>query len=653
MLKITRKDSALSVETMGGILSWDAQCGGQISQLVLKDGLAAHPLLAPRQVLPNLEFTIDGRRVSLLQARAKLEVTATLPDYLKISAQAELLNGALRIDQEYELHEEGLLFCNFAVELASGKKIELGNCSFNPALDTAGCRHARWGYFTRQPKYKRDYSTIHAFATFSLFHPAGESCDERELLPYVSADLGWADTRFFSNHLELVLEDWTAFNDGPLTQTRTQIRGEPGALKLNWHFHDGPTVTINGPYRYRNRWGLNFARARTESGPGADPAVRNNALGARICHCMYPYARGGDRWPLISMPLKQIPEQPPQTFKGNPELARVDEAKRAGANLMILHQFWMRNPGSNNEPPADYLPFDPDWLRAFTNRCHELDLRVLYYGRGTEMWLEYSTFFEDFLKPDRDGLYIDWNGPFNMGYIKCSPLHVSLHNYFHFTKALRRRVGPGGLLVGHTASPTQVSSASFDANLGGEISVRHTELLSNPESAAYFGQLDCSGAHLISGNLPDRIAFSSARATALCAALGMASHPFMEPGVPFDQRVAFVKPLWDAQNSLAGNIVRLHNPAYSPTRAVSTENEHLFPSLWQADRGQALLLVTNMAETAQSGSVTLNLGELDVPKNASVRALAIDGIFPAARPAGNAVQLEKMPALGIAALLIG
>ncbi len=653
MLKLTRQGSVITVETMGGLVAWDAQGGGQISQFILKDALAGHPVLAPGQVLPDLQFTIAGRRVSLREARAELEVTAGYPDYLILAARAELLAGALRISQEYEIHEEGVVFCNFAVEIPGGKKLELNQCAFEIALDTRSCRKRRWGYFTRQPKYKRDYSTLHAFATYSLFHPAGEACDERELLPYISADLGWEGTRFFSNHLELLMEDCTAFNDGPRSQTRTRIESAGGALRVGWHFHDGPAVTINGPYRYRNRWGLAFSRARTECGAGADPAARNNALGARICHCMYPYARGGERWPFISMPLKQIPEQPPQTFLGNPELARADEAKQAGADTLILHQFWMRNPGSNNEPPADYQPCDPEWLRAFTRRCRDLGLRVLYYGRGTEMWLAYSTFFEDFLERDRDGLYLDWNGPFNMGYLKCSPLHVSLHNYFHFTKNLRRRVGPGGLLVGHTASPTQVSSACFDANLGGEISVRHNELLSDPESAAYFGQLACSGAHLISGNLPDRIAFSSPRAAALCAALGMASHPFLEPGVAFAERMAFLKPLWEALNSLPGKITRLHNPAFSPTRAVSTEAERLFPSLWQADRGQALLLVTNLAETPQSGTVQVKLGELEVPKQASLRTLAVDGTFRAARIDGSAVRLDNLPALGLSAVLIG
>ncbi len=160
------------------------------------------------------------------------------------------------------------------------------------------------------------------------------------------------------------------------------------------------------------------------------------------------------------------------------------------------------------------------------------------------------------------------------------------------------------------------------------------------------------GAHLISGNLPDRIAFSSPKAAAICAALGMTSHPFMEPGVEFSERVAFIKPLWDAMNSLPGRVVRLHNPAYIPTRAVGTEAEHLYPSLWQSDGGKALLLVTNMAEDSQSGAVELDIGELDVSGNATVRTLPIDGCFAGAEVDGQTVRLNAMPSLKIAALLI-
>lgn len=653
MLKLSCEGSTIRIETMGGILTWDARCGGQISEFTVKDELFSHPLLGEGRALPDLRLMVNGKYLCLSEVHAEMTVTREASDYAKLMTRATLYDGALNITQEYEIHEEGALFCNLSVDTPAGNSFDLSDCSLNLAIDVRDTRNARWGYYTRQPKYKRDYSTLHAFSLFSVFRKPADICDERELFPFISLDLGWEATRFFSSHLEFFLEDWTSFNDGPLTQTCTRVGQEDGFWQAHWHFHEGSTVRVKGSYRYRNRWGFMFGRARTQSGPEIDPAVRNNTLGCNICHCLYPYVRQGDKWPWVSMPIKQIPEQPPQTFKGNPDLSRVDEAKQLGANTVILHQFWMKNPGSNNEPVADYRPFDPEWLRAFTERCHQLDMRVAYYIRGTEMWVEYSTFFNDFLKKDWDGMYADWNSPFCMGYVKCSPLHVSLHNYFHFTKALRRRVGAGGILMGHSGNACLIASACFDAAVGGEVSVRHDELLSNPESSVYFGGVNYVGGHLISGNLPDRIAFSSAKATAICAALGITSHPFMEPDIAFSERMAFIKPLWDAMNSLPGKVVRLHNPAYIPTQAVSTEADHLFPSLWQADSGKALLLVTNIAETSQSGVVELKLSELDMPKNATAQPLSISGTFTKAKVAGNTVRLENIPSLKFAALLIG
>ena len=627
MLKAHRRGSTFTVETGGGRLVWDALRGGLITDFSVRNALEQRPLVPPGGVLADVTASVNGALVRLSDGHAEMQVTKRLQDYLVLSTRTRLADGRLEIVQDYEVHEEGAVFVHLAISVSSGAALDLADIAI-PVRLKADARKARWGYYTRQPKYKRDYSTIHAFVGFSLFRALAEGDDLRELLPYVSLDLGWEKTRFFSNRLEFLMEDWTAFGDGPATDTRSQIRTDGGVFQLDWHFHEGRALRVTGPYRYRNRWALIFGRARSERAADSDPAVRNTLLGCRICHCMYPYARLGDRWPWVSMPIKQIPEQPPQLYRGNPELRRVDEAAALGANTMIIHQFWMRNPGSNNEPIADYIPNDRRWLKAFVARCHRAGMRVLFYARGTEMWQMYSPFFEEFLRPGVDGLYVDWNTPFCMGYVKCSPLHVSAHNYFHFAKALRMRVGPGGALIGHTGNSNLLAYAPFDAAIGGEFSVRHDELLTHPESTAYFAGLDCMGGHLISGNLPDRLLFSSPKAAAVCAAFGMASHPFMEPGVPFAERVAFIKPLWDSLAALKGQVTRLHNPAYIPTCAVSMGTESLYPSLWENDRGQALLLVTNLGDQPASGTIEVDRRALEVKRNARLRPLPIEGTVP-------------------------
>ena len=653
MLTLRREGNTLSVETMSGIVTWDASRGGEITGLAVKNDLRTHELLSDGRTVPGLEVTADGKRLRTVDLQAEIAVTSQDADVIRIKTCVKLHDGAIEVSGEYEIHQEGAVFCNLAMDTPSGKRFELGAASLNVSLDTRDATQKRWAYCSREPKYKRDYSTVHAFPSFVSSLAMSEQVDERELFSLFLVDLGWGDVRFYSNHVEFFIEDWTSYNDGPLSQTRTRAGEEDGLWQGHWHFHEGQTVTVNGAYRYRNRWGFAFGRARTHSGPTVDPAVRNNALGAKICHAFYPHVTLGDKWPWVSMPLKQIPEQPPQNFVGNPALSRADEAKALGADTMILHQFWMRNPGQNNEPPADYQPRDPEWLKAFTDHCHKLDMRVLYYVRGTEMWQNYNTFFEDFLERDLDGLYMDWNTPFCMGQVKCSPLHVSMHNFFHFAKSVRERVGSGGLLIGHTSNASMIGTGVFDAALSGEVSVRHDELLTDPSNTAYYANLNNCGGHLISGNYPDRIAFSSPHAMAICAAMGMTSHPFMEPDIPFDERVAFVKPLWDAMNLLPGKVVRLHNPAYIPTAAVATQAEHLYPSLWQSDAGKALLLVTNVSSEAQSGTVELKLNELDVGSGASVEPCPIPGAFTAAKPDGDKVQIDGVPPDQFAAFLIG
>lgn len=654
MLQITRKGQTVTVETLGGRVTIDGQRGGQLAELTIRDELRSHPLLAKGATIPDLQFVLDGQRAELSRARARLEIVAREADFVRILATAALGGGAVEVTQEYEVHEEGILFAHLCLHVPSGRRVMLGDGSLSVALDLASVRRARWGHFMRDYTFKRDFTSLHALPMFKGFLALDESREFPELLPLVSADLGWEGTRFYSSHLEFFLEDWAPFGDGPRqAQTATGVGRRGGRWEIAWQLFRGRPAALNGPYRYRNRWGLVFGRARTEAGPGADPAVRNNAMGSKVCHLKVPYGQKGYRWPWVSMPIKQVAEQADQLFVANPPVACVDEAADLGANLMIVHQFWMRNPGSNNEPVADYQPKDPRWLRAFTRRCHDRGMRVMYYARGTEMWFQYSPFFEEYLEKDRDGIYIDWNTPFAMGAVRCSPMHVSLHNYFHFTKAVRARVGSGGLMVGHAGFANLVSLACFDVLLGGETSVRHDELLASAESSAYYANLDCCGAHLIGGNMGDRRAFAGAKAGAICAALGMTSQVNMEPGTSFADRVAFIKPLWDAMGALSGRICRYLNPAYVPTRAVATEAEPFYPSLWQTDRGQALLLVTNLSDKPQSGRVTLRVGELDVPARAPTRVLPIPGAHTGARLTGSTLAIDHLPPYQYTALLVG
>lgn len=653
MLNVTEDRTGITVETGSFAILVESACGGQLGSLLIKDDGGEHTLTPPRRPVAAFSVTTDAGRFELASATATLSLTRPAPDYVRIAAQADLPGCGLRVTQEWEIHETGTVFNTFAIELPAGREAVLRDCELSIALTPGEIKTGWWNRFSRQMVYKRDYSSVHPYTKAAMRLPFTEAADAPELFPVVALDLGWSATRFASNHIEFLLEDGTAFDDGNPAHTRTRVWAGNGSWEMAWHFWSGGSLKLTGPRRYRNRWGFMIGRARTRRGAGADPVMRNNLLGCRMCHIKYPYAKVGADWPWVVMPIKQIAEQEPQLFEGNPGVERADEAAQAGADTVILHQFWMRNPGTNNEPPADYIADNPAWMKAFIDRCHARGMKVLPYIRGTEQWCQYTPFFEDYCRKDWDGLYADWNTPFFMGYVKASPLHLSLYSYFHFTRSLRMRVGNAGALVGHTNNANMLSLAFFDAALSGETSVRHDELLVNPEMTAYFAGIDFAGAHLISGNLPDRKAFASPTAMALCAALGMASQPALEPGKDFGACSAYMKPLWDALRSLPGTISRLHNPCYAPTRAVAAENASLFPCLWESDAHGALLVVTRIGNAEGDLSATLNLKELDLPAGARIQPLPIAGTFQGGRVSGQTVSLPGMATGSIAAFKIG
>ncbi len=645
MLKIRRDGRKITVETGSGKLTWNADKGGEIVDFACKNEMESHKLLSGSNTICGLRFVVDGKAYNLSETKSKLTVESSDNERVVIQNEAKIAGGSVKITQRYEIFSEGAVFCEQIIDTDGKKSFTLNEISMNVFLDIETAKSAKWGYFTREPWYKRDYSTTHVFYGLDLYKQPAETSCQRELWPLASIDLGWDKTKFFSNKIEFVLDEWIGFNDAPRQYTMSCGGKEGNKWALHWYIFHGTQMKISEPVRYRNKWGMLFLTSRTQSGKGVDPAYRNNVLGCRVAHCMYPYALIENQWPWALMPIKQVACQPPQLFKGNPDIKRVDEAADLGANLMIIHQFWMRNPGTNCEPPADYVVKDPKWFKAFVDRCHQRNMRVLTYIRGCEQYQMYQTWFEEYMKRDWDGFYPDWNSPHAMGFTKTSLLHWSSYGYFMYLRAMRKRIGENGAIIGHTGFPFALSQSCLDAALCGELSIKHDELLTVPESTAYFSCFDCSGAHLIGGNLKDRAEFSGKKAAAICCAFGMTGHPVLEPGVPFAKASEYMRPLWNAMTSLPGDIVKLHNPAYCPTNAVYCKNFWLFPSLWQSNQGKALLLITNLEDKEEmNGDVLINTEELDVPKNSKLRILNIRGmISESVSIKGKSVKIKNLP----------
>jgi|GEM_PF-701559 len=652
MLTVRRSGNIIHVETGSSTFEWDMRRGGQLVRCDLKSPGGSHPMLGGDEPAPNLTMEVNGRRVSLADVPAEFTVLHK-GDQSFIFTTRSRVAGVFTVEQRYDVFREGVMFCEFGISLDKGRKVKVRNAAMGFTLDVAGARNMRGNYINRDPYLKQDVTCVHVLATMMISRDRNEKIDIEHLVPVYGLDLGWDDSRYFSNKFEMVLEDSTSFGGAMLAPTRTVAGPRGKQWELKWVLSSGSEQVIKAPFLYRNKWGLFCGSARSEAGKHAEPTRRNNVMGARVCHVMYPYVRDvspAANWPWCSVPIRQTFYQDVQLAKENPSLKRIDEAAREGANLLVLHQFWMNNGGSNGEPMADYKVADPRWFKAVIDRAHRHGMRVCVYMRGIEHYSLYMDFFEKYLKKDHDGLYVDWASPFGIGYVKTSTKHFPMYNWFMFARALRARVGEGGFLIGHSALQTAVSYATFDATLTGEFSVLHTGLLAEPEVSASYSGLGCAAVHIMAGNSPDRAMFSSQRAAALSVGLGYGNHPFMEPGKPFGKCCAYIKPYWNLMRALGAAPVRLFSPAIGTGKPLSWDNNALHPIAYQAADGTTLVLIANLGEKTVDGSTTVDLAGLGLKASARLKPLRVAGTHTA-DVRGNKIILRQMKPFAFCGLL--
>jgi hypothetical protein len=652
MLKVTQNDSRVQIETGGVIFEWDPRRGCQLTRVDFKSWSGPRPMLKDGQVAPNLTLDIGGRRHSLADVPAQVTFGLRTDERVVFNTRARIA-GLFTVEQQYEVFREGVIFCEFGVFLDKGRRARVRSAEMRFPLDLRSVKNVRGHYMSREAYLKQDVTCIHVLGTAKVGLERDEKTNMDHLLSMYGLDLGWDESRYYSNRIEMAIEDSTSFGGEMLRPTRTLAGKQPdGTWQLTWKLCENSRDEVRAPFLYRNKWALFCGCARTEAGADADPARRNNVLGARICHVMYPYVREGKEWPWCSVPMRQTFYQDVQISQGNPSVSRVDEAARLGANVLILHQFWMKNGGSNGEPMANYQVYDPKWFKATVDRAHRFGMRVAVYMRGIEHYSLYSDFFERYLKKDWDGLYVDWASPFAVGFAKSSNKHSSIYNYFMYMRALRHRVGENGIMIAHCAIQSYISLSTFDAVMAGEFSVMHSGLLAAPAvSAAYAGMSTC-GVHLIAGNSPDRAHFSSQLSAGFGAGLGYSHHPFMEPGKPFPKCNAYVQPLWDLFRQLGDTPVRVFNPAVGTERFCEWSHDALHPIAYRTASGKTLIMVTNLSGKTLSGSVDVDPAALGLPWSASIQPLKVKGTHRATVD-GSRITLRNMPPYYYAGLLAG
>ncbi len=640
MLRLVKKEHIIRVETAGADFEWDLARGAQLTACVLKNRQAVHSLFG-KTPAPNLTLTLGDRKISLADAPAEASILREDAQCIVFTTKSVIGGGLFSVEQRYEVFREGVVFCEFSVTLEAGKTVVIRRAEMGFAIAMEGVKQFRGNAITRDPYPKQDVTTVHILSEAKVGLLREERIEKPHVMPLIGADLGWAESRYYSNRVEFVLEDSTSFGSGLVGKTRSTAGLDGKSWNVSYSLREDGEQVLQAPFFYRNRWALLCGSARRESGEGADRALANNSLAARICHVMYPYVRGAQEWPWCSVPVRQTFYQDVQLAKENPTLEQVDEAAALGCNLMIIHQFWMTNGGSNGEPCAEYKAFDPAWMKSFIGRAHDKGMRVLLYCRGIERYSMYSDFFEQYLRKDWDGVYMDWATPAAMGFCKTSAMHFSAYDYFMFTRAMRNRVGDRGVMIAHSSVQTYLSQASFDSVVCGEFSVMHSGLLSTPEKSASFAMQGGCGINLIAGNSADRAVFSSQRSAGFAAGMGYSAHPFMEPGKSFTEASGYMHALWNVWRALGSDPVRCFNPATGDS-AVATWQGNLHPVVYQAQNGSILVTVANLGEEEVTGDVTVDLKALGLHEGCALVPLAIKGTHPIA-VRGNRLVVEKMP----------
>jgi hypothetical protein len=400
----------------------------------------------------------------------------------------------------------------------------------------------------------------------------------------------------FTNHVAFFMEDWKALSGQKEMSGTKFARTEKSEMSYDWILYEGNGATVKAPYTYRNRWGMGFGAMRKSSRLNLSASRGNNLIGARYYHIGpdpqgHPAGESPDDWPWYLHP--NFWSQPAKA-KIYPTDEQIDEVAKLGANVFVLHQSWMRNGGSNTWPPADYTAQNPDELKRFVDRCHRNGMRVGLYMRGVEAYSLYAPFFEDYLKYDFDGLYVDWDSPLyantnNQSAFKPSETHFDAYAYFRYTKMLRERVGENGFLIGHTgACPAIIELAVFDCYLPGEFIDQKEHLLDSPDINIYYSMKTSCGTQLISYTAPKE------KAIAYSAGIGL--------GLQNERGV-----LWQILKSIPMDKVWFYDNLTENLQVVTSSNPYFYTTVYKVSRDLALFVTANLGEKGSS------ILQLDMP----------------------------------------
>ena len=603
-------------------LTVDAARGGEIASVELFDGSMWNRVLGgDGRTCPRVSIS-DQRREYLLNnaADGKLEQVETSPEVtrLRTTARPRAADGtvsAWTVSLGYEVYAEGVVSIDLEYQLE--QETALSAASVSLALEAGIAGAAKY----RQEAFR--YKTLPA-------------------LPSARVAFGINPLRSYTNEIQAVLE-----YNRPIAG-KTALAEEAG--RFTWTLADGQTP-VKTPFRYHNRLTLGL-------GAGVTGKSRTNVVAQRVYH-----------W--INFTNQQ------DTATWYPSNEQLDKMAAHGGTMLILHQHWMLEGGSNGNPHAVYsVARDDASLRRMVDYAHGKRMRVGLYRRGIERYSVDEPLFGKYLQRNRDGFYVDWHGPHcvaihedryrpnpavNDSHYCENGSYIAAREYFLFTRRLREIVGPEGFLIGHQGIGNSgvLANLAFDGYLPGEAGSDHA-MFADRDAAVYRGMM--GGGVTMPWPL-DSPVFSSAEGLAKMAAWGMYPHV----GLGYERRRdktfftldaddevnQFALPYWRVLQSIDGNRAVVYNLP-SVNQIAATFSNRDFEGLVYRERREGgdryLLVVANLGKTP--GHTTVQLATDVLGMKGEYRVLRIDSQTGEATPHGTSsgvVAARELPRWGIEA----
>ena len=439
-------------------------------------------------------------------------------NHLMLSDDAGHAEPGFSLCLRYELYDDGTAFTDAFFLGESLPVPALKGFELKIPLSLSEFETVRWSLAYR-PK-KVDGALIQTSAPERELPPGKNRKCEHGIFPLAGFNMWMKDGP--SCYAEFFMEGDNVPAGDP-ADNESSITWENGNPVMRWNFLTKEVRPECGPWQWRNRWGWVIA-----------PASQS----------------------------RRLPPLPMYHYFDNLAHYPTDEAMEAmaasGAQVLILHENW-RTDVQNGAQPYDSVRF-----RQIVDQAHRHGLRVMLYIRGNEQSIveENGEWFANLLQYDRDGLYMDYGGPFHW----MSPpdeIYQGGKIFFrrHYLENVDRRkiVGPNGLFYSHTGpmfSALGMTGGTIDGYVSGE--GERGLLVRSRLDHAYFSMATVCPGTMWTAAFPE---YGEPRMVPFLAATGQSPHvplgtqfpssSLSHPAAPGINDVNF-RPLWKLWNLMKG-----------------------------------------------------------------------------------------------------